>query len=467
MAGIDGLSSDLRQQFLRWSPATQEKVRALLQDATDTPWAPFYCTKEGCDGSPHDTFVAPHARPDQRPPAGDWLTWLLMGGRGAGKTRTGSEWTHKAVRKYPRGALIAPTGADARDIMLEGESGLLTVAHPEFRPTYEPSKRRVTWPNGAICTVFSAEEPDRLRGPNHYFAWADEPAHWPQAQMVWDNLLFGLRLGRRPRIVATTTPRPTPWMKALLADPQTVLSRASTYDNINNLSPAFRQAVLDRYEGTRLGRQEIHAEVLEDVEGALWSWDLIERARVLAAPVLARIVVGVDPAGSKKKQADETGIVVVGADEAGDLYVLDDRSGHYSPHGWASMVNAVYEEYSADAIVAEKNFGGEMVEHTLRTSGYTDARILVRQTRRSKALRAEPLVGRYEKDDGHVHHVGALPDLETQMTEWRPYEDSDSPDRVDALVYSATELLRGSTPAAVASPTSLRERLRVIPGGAA
>jgi phage terminase large subunit-like protein len=284
---------------------------------------------------------------------------------------------------------------------------------------------------------------------------------------VWDNLLFGLRLGANPRIIATTTPKPRPWLKTLVKDPRTRLSRASTYANLDNLSPVFAERIIARYEGTRLGRQELHAEILEDVEGALWTWDLIERGRVVAPPDLARIVVGVDPAGSKKKSADETGIVVVGIDPDGDLYVLDDRSGHYSPHGWASAVNAAHDDWSADAIVAEKNFGGEMVEHTLRTSGYRDARILVRQTRRSKALRAEPLVGRYEKDDGHVHHVGTFADLETQMCEWQPYEHTGSPDRVDALVYAATELMQHSGAASMASPTTLRDRLRIIPGGAA
>lgn len=456
-------SDDLAGQFKHWSPAAQEKARELLSAAQDSPWRPFYCEQENCDGNPHDRWTFPHARADQHPPRGNsWLLWLLMGGRGAGKTRAGSEWSHRMAKRYPRGALIAATGADARDIMLEGESGLLKVAHPQFRPVYEPSKRRLTWPNGAMAIVFSAEEPDRLRGPNHFWAWCDEPAHWPLVQDAWDMLLFGLRLGPRPRVCATTTPRPTRWMRERLAESATVLSRASTYDNLTNLSPAFADAILARYEGTRLGRQEIHAEILSDVEGALWTWELIERARVLTAPTLERIVVGIDPAGSSGKDADETGLIVVGAAGA-ELYVLADESGRYTPYGWASKANELYERYSADAIVAEKNFGGEMVKHTLESSGYTGARLLMRHTRRSKALRAEPIVGRYEKDEGHVHHVGPLlSELETQMTEWVPWE-GDSPDRVDALVYACTELLKNAAPASVASPVNLR----LVQGGAA
>ena len=449
--------------FKRWTPAAQEKALNMIKERTNDRWRPFYCSKPDCNGNMHDKWEWNHARADQRPPTDpDWVTWLLKSGRGSGKTRTGSEFTHKMSEHVPRIALVGPTGADVRDTMLEGESGILTIAPPGKRPLYEPSKRRLTWPNGCVATLFSAEEPDRLRGPEHYFAWCDEPAHWPLVQEAWDMLLFGLRLGAKPRIVATTTPKPRPWLKALMKEPGTRVSVASTYSNLANLSPVFAERIIKKYEGTRLGRQELHAEMLEDVEGALWHWDLIERARVVAAPDLDRIVVGVDPAGSKKKSADETGIIVVG--KAGDdLYVLEDRSGHYSPAGWAQAVNGAYEHWSADTIVAEKNFGGEMVEHTLRTSGYTDARIQVRQTRRSKMLRAEPVVGMYEKDEGHVHHVGQHTELEGQMTEWQPYVDTDSPDRVDALVYACGELVRGAAPASVANPTNLR----IVRGGAA
>jgi phage terminase large subunit-like protein len=452
------------EAYKRWTPAAQEKALNLLRAAQNEKWRPFYCTDSQCDGKPHDNWAWNHARSDQRPPTDmDWVVWALIGGRGSGKTRTGCEMTHRVIEKVPRIALIAATGADIRDTLLEGESGILTIYPPGKRPVYEPSKRRVTFHNGAVATTFSAEEPDRLRGPEHYWVWADEPAHWALVQEVWDMMMFGLRLGPHPRVVVTTTPKPRPWLKSLLKEDTTRISRVSTYANLANLSPVFAERIINKYEGTRLGRQELHAEVLEDVEGALWSWELIERARVAVEPELRRIVVGVDPAGSKKKSADETGIVVVGEAD-GELFVLEDLSGHYSPYEWASKANAAYEKWSADAIVAEKNFGGDMVAHTIKTSGYTGARVLVRQTRRSKALRAEPIVGRYEKDEGHVHHVGtSLGDLESQMTEWVPAEDPDSPDRVDALVYACTELLKNAVPGAVANPT----KLRIVRGGAA
>jgi phage terminase large subunit-like protein len=376
--------------------------------------------------------------------------------------------THRVVEKVPRIALIGATGADVRDIMLEGESGILKVYPPGKKPVHEPSKRRVTFHNGAVATLFSAEEPDRLRGPEHYWAWCDEAAHWALVQQVWDNLLFGLRLGTKPRIVVTTTPKPRPWLKALMKDPSTRMSVASTYDNLVNLSSVYRDIIIPKYEGTRLGRQELNAEVLEDVEGALWNWDMIESLRYTEQPDMDRIVVAVDPAGSKKKKNDETGIVVVG--RSGDhYYVLADRSGHYSPNGWARAVMAAYDEFSADAVVAETNYGGEMVTSNLRAAD-SFPRIQEVNAKRGKALRAEPVVGLYERKLVH-HPFDGLPDLESQMTEWVPYEDTDSPDRVDALVYAVTKLAKGAVPAGVSSPTNLRRdpdgRLRIIRGGAA
>ena len=268
-----------------------------------------------------------HARADQHPPGDtEWLTWLLLSGRGSGKTRAGAEYTHRMSKVSARMALVGATGPDARDIMIEGESGLITIAPPGMRPHYEPSKRRLTWPNGSIATVFSAEEPDRLRGPEHAYAWVDEPAHFALVQEVWDNLMFGLRIGRRPRVVATSTPKPRPWVKELVKDTSTRVARASTYDNLDNLAPAFAERVIKRYAGTRLGRQELHGEILEDVEGALWTWEMIEPDRVAIAPQFQRVVVSVDPAGGAKRANDETGIVVVG--RAGEhLYVLADYTG--------------------------------------------------------------------------------------------------------------------------------------------
>jgi phage terminase large subunit-like protein len=202
------------EAYKRWTPAAQEKALQRVQELTAKKWRPFYCPNTACDGSPHDEWLWNHARVDQRPPTDrDWLVWLLMSGRGTGKTRTGTEFIHRATRRLPRIALVAGTSTDAREVMLEGESGILTIAPPDHRPLYEPSKKRLTWPNGAIGTIFSGEEPDRLRGPEHYLAWLDEPAHWPLIQECWDNLLFGLRLGARPRIICTTTPKARPWLK--------------------------------------------------------------------------------------------------------------------------------------------------------------------------------------------------------------------------------------------------------------
>jgi phage terminase large subunit-like protein len=376
----------------------------------------------------------------------------MMSGRGAGKTRAGAEWVHRMVEKHPRCALIAPTGADARDVLLEGESGLLTISPPGKRPMYEPSKRRLTWPNGAVATVYSAEEPDRLRGPENYFAWCDEAAFWPFVTEVWDNLMFGLRLGKRPRVCVTTTPKSRQWLKELIAAPSTRLSRASTYDNLDNLSPVFAERIIEKYQGTRLGRQELYAELLTDVEGALWNYEMIQHVDSVNPDELDAIVIAVDPAGTTRDSSDETGIVIVGKKDR-NIYVLSDRSGKYSPHGWASVVSRAYDEFSADAVIVETNFGGDMVESTLRTSGF-DGRLHKVSARRSKSLRAEPVVGLYEQS--RVFHCGNLTELETQMTEWVPFDrTAKSPDRLDALVYACTHLSRGGRRAEVASPLRL------------
>ena len=258
--------------YKQWSPQAQRKALEALQSARNDEWRPFYCPLADCDGMPHDEWLWNHARADQRPPTdAEWLVWLLLSGRGAGKTRTGAEYTHRMADVTGRMALIGATGPDVRDVMIEGESGLLTIARPGSKPLYEPSKRRLTWPNGCRATVFSAEEPDRIRGPEHGYAWVDEPAHFALIQDVWDNLMFGLRIGRRPRVVCTTTPKPRPWVKALAKDPRTRVARASTFANLANLAPSFAETILKKYQGTRLGRQELHGEILEDVEGALWS----------------------------------------------------------------------------------------------------------------------------------------------------------------------------------------------------
>ncbi len=387
------------------------------------------------------------ARPNQLPPPGDWWQiWLLLAGRGFGKTRTLAEWVcdQAAFGQVSRIALVAATAADARDVLVEGQSGILAVAPPQFRPIYEPSKRRLIWPNGAIATTFSAEEPDRLRGPQHDAAVCDELASWSHPE-TWDMLQFGLRLGRHPRCLVATTPRPTKLIRELLAREgrDVIVTRGSTYENRANLAPGFFDQVIRKYEGTRLGRQELNAELLEDTPGALWSHSIIDAARQAAGPPdLARIVVAVDPAVTSGEDADETGIVVVGRDHQGHGYVLADASGRYQPIEWAKIAIAAYQAHHADRIVAEVNNGGEMVENTIRMVDSNVPFTAVRASR-GKVTRAEPVSALYEQ--GRMHHVGTFAPLEDQMTNFTSDFDRRaagySPDRVDALVWAATELL--------------------------
>jgi len=452
------------ESFKHWKPEAQQRALELLKERERSNWRPFYCPVRACDGNPHDKWAFPHARADQRPPkwSAEWLVWLLSGGRGSGKTRTGAEVTHRVTKFTGRLILIAPTGPDLRETMVEGESGLLATAPPNNRPLWEPSKKKLTWPNGAIGQGFSAEEPDRLRGPQSGFVWGDEPGHWPLVEEVWDNMLFGLRLGRNPKVVATTTPKPTKWMKKLLTDPMTVTHRVSTYANLDNLADTYKRTVLDRYEGTRLGKQELYGELLEDVEGALWTWDMFQW--IDEAPPLQRIVVAVDPAGTVNKKSDETGIIVVGIGFDKNLYVLADSTDKYSPERWGSMANSQYEEFSADAIVPEKNYGQDMVRYVLENAGYSGAHIIPVESRRGKAIRAEPVVALYEKK--RVFHVGKRGDLsalEDELTTWVPGE-GDSPNRLDALVHGVTELAKRVMPANIADPNKLlRDRhLRAV-----
>ncbi|MEZ5334381.1 MAG: terminase family protein [Methanolobus sp.] len=378
------------------------------------------------------------ARPNQLSPAGDWQYWLVLAGRGYGKSRTGAEWIRERVEsgKARRIALVAPTAADARDTMVEGESGILSVCPPWNRPVYEPSKRRLTWPNGAIALLFSAEEPDRLRGPQHDTAWCDEIAAWKYPEKTWDMLQFGLRLGDDPRAAITTTPRPIPLVKNILNDTSTHVTRGSTYENLSNLAPAFIDVIISRYEGTRLGRQELNAEILDDNPDALWTRQMIEDSRVSKVPNLLRIVVGVDPAVTSNEASADTGIVVAAADEHGEYYVLGDYTIHATPKKWAQEIIAAYYKHSADRVIGEVNNGGELVEYTLRT---IDPNVSYRSVRasRGKQTRAEPISALYEQ--GKCHHVGSFPALEDQMCDWVPGEGS-SPDRVDALVWALSEL---------------------------
>lgn len=340
--------------------------------------------------------------------------------------------------------------------MVEGESGLLSVCWAGDRtyageligrPTYEPSKRRLTWANGAIATLFSAEEPERLRGPQHDRLWCDELAAWKYLRETWDMAMFGLRLGDRPRTCITTTPKPLPLVKEIAKDARTVITRGSTFDNASNLAPTFLKAIRDKYEGTRLGRQELNAEILDDLPGALWTRDAIDEHRVRQVPDLQRIVVAVDPSGTKGESddGDEIGIVVAGKGVDGRAYVLADRSCKLSPDGWGRRAVAAYEEFKADRIVAERNFGGAMVEHVIRT---IDRKASYKEVTasRGKVARAEPVAALYEQ--GRVSHVGSFPELEDQlcMIDASGYIGEGSPDRADALVWALTELMiDGST----------------------
>lgn len=388
------------------------------------------------------------ARAKQLPPEGDWRVWLILAGRGFGKTRTGAEWVRALAETGRAGriALVGETAGDARDVMVEGESGLLACCPPWGRPLYEPSKRRVTWPNGAMATCFSADDPDQLRGPQFDSAWADEIAKW-RYEAAWDNLMLGLRLGADPRCVATTTPKPRAWLSRLMADPRTVLTRGGTRENAANLAPAFLDQILARYDGTRLGRQEIEGEYLVDVPGALWTRALIEAARVPAAtvPELQRVVVAVDPAVTSGAEADETGIVVAGRDAGTGFWVLEDLTGRLSPDLWARRVADAFARVRADTVVCEVNQGGDLVAATLRT---VDPTLPVRSVRatRGKRLRAEPVAALYEQ--GRVRHAGAFDALEDQMTRFTGALGDASPDRLDALVWALTDLMTGPGPAA-------------------
>ena len=342
------------------------------------------------------------ARNDQLPPerpqgGAAWTTWLMLGGRGAGKTRAGAEWVRSVacaerarLDAPPRIALVGETLADARAVMVEGVSGLLSVHPPDSRPLYEPSKRQVTWPSGAVAQLFSAEDPESLRGPQFSAAWCDELCKWPRPDETWAMLQFGLRLGRCPRQVVTTTPRPMPLIKTLLADPLTAVTRVKTAANAANLAPSFLEAIVGRYRGTRLGRQELDAELLEDRTDTLWPRALIEQARMREAPALARVVVAVDPPVSCGKEADACGIVVAGLGSDGRAYVLADLTRERaSPLDWARAAIGAYRRHAADRIVVEVNQGGDMVESVIRQ---VDPSVAVRAVRamRGKYLRAEP-----------------------------------------------------------------------------
>ncbi|MBX0290121.1 terminase family protein [Hymenobacter sp. HSC-4F20] len=429
------------------STSDKERLLALLQER-NTRWSYL-------------------ARPEQLAPPGDWFIWLILAGRGWGKTRTAAEWIAQEARNTPKGrfALVAATFADAKLTMLEGESGLLSILRDdELRggsqdTGYNRSTGELFLANGAQFNVYTAEKPRGLRGPQHHAAWCDELAAWSDAHIgdvdtkdqtqgqgtTWSNLLFGLRLGPNPKIVIATTPKPVKLLFDLVKQAQTRgnvhITRGKTSDNLKNLSQTFKANVIASYEGTTTGKQELDGELLEDVKGALWSRALLNLAAVEVTDVpesLKRIVVALDPAVTTNQDSDETGIIVAALGLDGLLYVLEDHSGKYTPSQWATVANDLYEEWQADAVVAEVNQGGDMVENTIRQVNPNINYRGVRATR-GKVLRAEPVVALYEQRK--VRHVyQSLQELENQMCSWSAATGQKSPDRVDALVWAVTEL---------------------------
>ncbi|MEO1282294.1 MAG: terminase family protein [Pseudomonadota bacterium] len=397
----------------------------------------------------HDSQLPPTKAVD----GGDWRVWLVLGGRGAGKTRAGAEWVKAmALGEAPfanapveRIALVGETMADVRSVMVEGVSGLLAIHRAEDRPVFEPSKNRLTWWNGAVAQMFSAEGAEGLRGPQFGAAWCDEIAKWANATHAWDMLQFALRLGQCPQVVVTTTPKPVPVLKSLIGDERTVVSRASTTDNAENLAPTFIDEMRRRYAGTALGRQELNGELIEDVSGSLWRRDWIDDARVKVVPDLTAIVVAVDPPVTATVRSDACGIVVAGLDGNGAAMVLADRSVQgREPATWARAVIAAYHDFEADRVVAEVNQGGDLVRTVLQQ---IDARVPVRSVRatRGKWLRAEPVAALYA--EGRIRHAGVFEELEDEMCVFGSdgKANGHSPDRLDALVWAVTDLMLSNT----------------------
>lgn len=400
-------------------------------------------------------------------PPGDWFVWMILAGRGWGKTRTAVENIARMLRgstpmSAPEGApgvmsIIADTPFDMRQYTIEGPSGFINVGPQDHRPLYEPSKKTLIWPNGCKALLFSAEDPETLRGASGSFFWWDELAKSARgkkagqktsaidkAEVGWSNMLFGMREGN-PRGIVTTTPRPVPIVKRLIQRNSTYTTRGSTWDNKENLSDIFYREVIEPLMGTRLGRQEIDAEILDDLPGALWSHAMFDTARRTERPEMSRVVVAVDPSGTAgdEDQGDDIGIVVAGKGVDGRCYILADRTCKLSPHGWGRRAVSAYNEFNADRIIAERNFGGAMVEHVIRT---VDSKVSYREVvaSRGKVARAEPVAALYEQ--GRVSHVGSFPELEDQMCLIGPdgYIGEGSPDRADAAVWAVTELMLGN-----------------------
>ncbi len=382
------------------------------------------------------------ARPKQITPEGNWGVWISLAGRGFGKTRLAAEDAAHYAMNHPseRVAVVAATTNDLRKVCFEGDSGLLNVIPPKCVKQYNISLSTIELFNGALIEGFSAEKPDRLRGPQFHRAWCDELASWQRPE-TFDMLMFGLRLGNNPQCVITTTPRPTPLVKELMKRPDIYITRGSTFDNKDNLAPSFIERMKVKYDGTRLGRQELYAEILDDNPGALWKRDDIDAARVIQAPPLLRIVVAIDPAVTNKEDSDESGIVVVGIANINDIihgYVLEDVSMKGTPDEWARRAIKAYHFWKADRLIGETNNGGDMIETLIRTIDNSVAYKGVHASK-GKQTRAEPISALYEQR--RVHHVGVFPELEDQLCEWDPISATGSPDRLDALVWGLTETM--------------------------
>ena len=391
--------------------------------------------------NPNEAALLPYvweamARPKQRLPSVPFFVWLILAGRGFGKTRTGAETVRQWIRSNAIVNMIGATADDARDIMIEGESGILAICPPDERPLYVASKRRLEWPNGAVSLIFTADEPERLRGKQAMKIWADELAAWRYPD-AWSQAMMGLRLGTNPQAVVTTTPRPTKAIKDLMADARNVVTTGTTYENKSNLAQGYFDYVIKKYEGTRLGRQELNAELLSDNPGALWKRDIIDASRVIKSPELDRVVVGVDP--SATSGGDEAGVITAGK-KGDDYYTLADDSVQGSPKTWATAAVTAYHKYQANCIVAEKNNGGEMVESVIKQ---VDPNVPVKLVwaSRGKATRAEPVSALAEQ--GHDHHVGSFTELEDELCTWATGDNS--PNRLDAKVWAITELMGNSS----------------------
>lgn len=436
---LASLPEEQRREVLKGIPESQ--VEAFIYD-----WRGFWARPSQLQPG------TPKAECDRK----EWRHWLALAGRGWGKTRVGAETVREWAREplpYPI-HLIAPTIADIRSVMIEGPSGLLACYPPDSRPIYYPTRHEVRWANGNVARTFSADEPERLRGPQCCRYWADELAAWRRAEQAWDNLMFGFRVGDDLRGVITTTPKPIPLVRQIIKNPTTVITRGSTYENRLNLAAGFFQDIIGKYEGTRLGRQELLAELLDDIPGALWTRAMIDATRITLGEVrwdlLTRIVVAIDPAVTAGENSDETGIIVAALTRSRHVIILDDLSCRESPLTWARIAVQAYRSRRADRIVGEVNNGGDLVAGNIYAVA-PDVSFRAVRASRGKAVRAEPVAALYEQ--GRVHHVSdpTKPDrfikLEDQLCSFVPgIESSESPDRMDALVWAVTELLIDAEP---------------------